>query len=380
MRSGPGSAPSPSLIGLFSSVMAQVTELSVRGSGSPAGPVGFGTTRSAAAPVGPPASAPTGVVVFSHAARPAATPTPATAPAAPRASWRRVMPERSFGWATSAVQGADQLGQVRSQARVEEVVGGRGHVAQECPFHEVGDDLGCSLRQAGAGDHSLEPVHVGDRPTASERAQVFRPPGLEHELVLRQQESVRVVDLRVDERDDAIDQLIVRDPLGTGRIAPHVLDRPLDHQLERLLDERALRVEVVRRRGERDPRLLGDRAVRDAVDPALADHAEGRLEDLAPPRVLPFAMDGSAHSQGRLIRKVHLYTSAWPSAMTSSSWAAASPGSRPPASARCGAAGRCCSRPATGSEGAPGAATGTASRSSTAGPGCTGTSRTPSPS
>ena len=57
------------MIGLFSSVIAQVTELSVRGSGSPAGPVGFWTTRSAAAPVGPPASAPTGVVVFSQAAK-----------------------------------------------------------------------------------------------------------------------------------------------------------------------------------------------------------------------------------------------------------------------------------------------------------------------
>jgi hypothetical protein len=74
------------LTGLFSSVIAQVTELSVRGSGRPPGPVGFWTTSSAEAPVGPAASAPIGVVVFSHAASPAATPAPATAPAAPRAN------------------------------------------------------------------------------------------------------------------------------------------------------------------------------------------------------------------------------------------------------------------------------------------------------
>ncbi len=81
------------MIGLFSSVIAQVTELSVRGSGSPPGPVGFWTTSSADGPLAPAASAPTGVVVFSQAANPATTPAPAAAPTAPRANWRRLIPD-----------------------------------------------------------------------------------------------------------------------------------------------------------------------------------------------------------------------------------------------------------------------------------------------
>ena len=58
-------------MGGLSSVIAQVTLLSVRGSGSPFGPVGFGTTNFCTAGLPPPAPEPTAVVVFAH---PAATP------------------------------------------------------------------------------------------------------------------------------------------------------------------------------------------------------------------------------------------------------------------------------------------------------------------
>ena len=83
-------------IGL-SSVIAQVTPLSVRGSGSPPGPTGFATTRLEVPPFPPalapsplpPASVPVssqkpiGVVVFWHATSAPATPVPAAAAAAP---------------------------------------------------------------------------------------------------------------------------------------------------------------------------------------------------------------------------------------------------------------------------------------------------------
>src|SRR6185437_16873566 len=85
-------------IGLFSSVIAHVTALSGRGSGRPPGPTGLATTRPAAAPVGPPAPAPMGVVVFSQPASTPTAPSPTAEPAAPRSSWRRVRPDRSLGW------------------------------------------------------------------------------------------------------------------------------------------------------------------------------------------------------------------------------------------------------------------------------------------
>src|SRR5436309_5827586 len=98
MLSGPASGCFPSAIGLLSSVIAQVTELSMRGSGRPPGPVGFWTTSAAAAPVGPAASAPVGVVVFSQPATRPAVARPAAAPADRWINWRRFMPEdRSFG-------------------------------------------------------------------------------------------------------------------------------------------------------------------------------------------------------------------------------------------------------------------------------------------
>jgi hypothetical protein len=69
------------LIGLLSSVMAHVMELSGRGSGRPAGPSGLGTTSSAAAFETSPAAsaAPIGVVVFSQPARAPAAVSPAAA-------------------------------------------------------------------------------------------------------------------------------------------------------------------------------------------------------------------------------------------------------------------------------------------------------------
>ena len=65
---------------MFSSVIAQVTALSGRGSGRPAGPVGFGTTSLVAAPVAAPASAPIGVVVFSQPTAAPATLSPGHRP------------------------------------------------------------------------------------------------------------------------------------------------------------------------------------------------------------------------------------------------------------------------------------------------------------
>ena len=66
------------------------------------------------------------------------------------------------------------------------------------------------LGQPGALDQVVEAVHVGDRPAAGERAQVLAPAGLEHQLVLRGQEGERVVDLRVGEPHDPVDQLGLR--------------------------------------------------------------------------------------------------------------------------------------------------------------------------
>jgi hypothetical protein len=85
------------LIAVFWSSSAQVTELSVRGSGRPRGPVGFASTSLD--PAAPPAvsHAPIAVVVFSQ---PASTPPPAASTAAPamlRSSWLRVIPDRSLG-------------------------------------------------------------------------------------------------------------------------------------------------------------------------------------------------------------------------------------------------------------------------------------------
>src|SRR6185295_6609027 len=95
IRSGPASGLTPSAIGLLSSVIAQVTELSGRGSGSPAGPSGLATTSFAAALETSPAAseAPIGVVVFSHPARAPAALRPTAATADLRSSSRRLMPD-----------------------------------------------------------------------------------------------------------------------------------------------------------------------------------------------------------------------------------------------------------------------------------------------
>ncbi len=76
-------------------MIAQVTALSGRGSGNPAGPTGLGTTSSAAAFETSPAAsaAPIGVVVFSHPARAPAALSPTAATADLRSSWRRLMPD-----------------------------------------------------------------------------------------------------------------------------------------------------------------------------------------------------------------------------------------------------------------------------------------------
>ncbi len=70
----------------------------MRGSGRPSGPSGLGSTSLELVPP-PDSHAPIAVVVFSQPAR---TPPPAAstaAPAAPRRSWPRVIPDRSLGWA-----------------------------------------------------------------------------------------------------------------------------------------------------------------------------------------------------------------------------------------------------------------------------------------
>ena len=79
------------MTGGLSAVIAHVTLLSVRGSGRPFGPVGFGTTNFATAGLpAPPEPDPTAVVVLAQPAATPATPTAAPAPRAPRTRLRRV--------------------------------------------------------------------------------------------------------------------------------------------------------------------------------------------------------------------------------------------------------------------------------------------------
>ena len=91
------------MIGGLSSVIAQVTLLSGRGSGRPSGPVGFGTTSFCTAGSPPPSPEPTAVVVF---AQPAVTPATPTDRAGAEGAAHEVAPgEPVFVWVHVSAEG-----------------------------------------------------------------------------------------------------------------------------------------------------------------------------------------------------------------------------------------------------------------------------------